>query len=182
MRRRCTYRGNAAPYGHRAAGYLGCAANQERASFRRSIRAGQAPPAPQTAGDVFVRPWSLLPPSKKNPCDPHTGATDSNACERIFTNMATNSRLMSRQRRVRGEVQCTAAGSRPRAADISDRIVFRIVRASARAVERSRLRETGKCASREHLSFGSVPEGRTTTLIVSPVIRTASLGGNSALP
>jgi hypothetical protein len=64
------------------------------------------------------------------------------------TNMATDSRLMGGQRRVCGDVQRTAAGSRPRAADISDRIVFRIVRAFARAVERFRLSEIDKCASR----------------------------------
>ena len=62
------------------------------------------------------------------------------------------------------------------------RMVESMERAAARVVIRSELRAAGRRALEVALSFGSVPDGRTTTLIVSPVINTASVGGNSSLP
>src|SRR5829696_3004684 len=40
----------------------------------------------------------LLPPSKKNPCDPHTGATDSNAHQAEIANMEKNELLYAQSR------------------------------------------------------------------------------------
>mgnify|MGYP003694265325 CR=1 FL=1 len=72
----------------------------------------------------------------------------------------------------------------PRASDISDRILASVERASG-----SRRREVGTAGRRRAprleialASFGSVPEGRATTLTVSPLINTASVGGSSSLP
>src|ERR687897_500358 len=54
----------------------------------------------------------LLPPSKKNPCDPHTGATDSNAHEGEIANMEKNELLYAQSRFGTPIVQVVASGAR----------------------------------------------------------------------